>query len=532
MSVRDRELLAPASQATTSWHNWIGLALVLLTGVALRWVALDRNSLWYDEGFTWWVARQPLGRIIQIIRADTWPPLYYLIMHCWIGAFGQSEWAMRAQAALASTLTLGLGWALIWRILPGTGARLLAILLLAVSVVQIEFARDVRCYATAGLLVLTCLWTLMRRAEGGSAWWLLGYVLTGAALVYQHNIMWFFLASLHVSWLLWPGDRRIKGRIVDIVLGDVGIALLFAVWVPSLLGQFHALGKAFWTQRPTFFELTESTSWLAGTNAEALRQVADDLGLIHDPMHRMFRLSLFALTLGLALVALLGTRGEMRRRIWALAAVAAGPLLLAFFYSQFRQSIYIERVFSPSAVVIPVILAAAAMVRHAIIRPCVRGGLALFALAAIASSVILLANPPKEPWREAMAWLQEQQRPGDIALFQAAEGELMYDYFAFRRSWQHMTTGGIPRDFRSNDPPRVQLPVRVDADLNELRQRLASPDIDRVWVIEAHVGWIDPDGLARRYFAQNYHEAEQRTWPRITITRYEKHASASTVPAD
>lgn len=522
MSIRDSELLSPASQATTSWYKWVGLALVMLIGIALRWVALDRTSLLYDEGFTWWVARQPLAKIVQIIRADTWPPLYYLIMHYWMGAFGQSEWAMRAQAALASTVTLGLGSVLIWRVLPVMRLRLLATALLAVSAVQLEFARDVRCYATAGLLVLTCLWMIMRRVEGGSAWWLLGYVLAGAVLVYQHNVMWFFLASLHVSWLLWPGGRRTKGRIGDVVVGDVGIGLIFAVWVPSLLAQFHTLSKAFWTQRPTIFELTETTSWLAGANTEALRQTADDFGLIHDPMHRVFRLSLFALTIVLGLVALAGTRGQMRRRIWALAAVAAGPLLLAFVYSQFRQSIYIERVFSPSAVIIPVILAAAATVRHALVRTCVRVGLAFLTLAAIASSVVLLANPAKEPWREAMTWLQEQQRPGDIALFHAAEGELMYDYFAFRRGWSHMTTGGIPSDFRANDPPRVQLPVRTDADLNELRQRLASPDIGRVWVVEAHVGWIDPDGLARRYFMQNYHESEQRTWPRIMITRYDK----------
>ncbi len=507
-------------------------ALILLAGMGLRWTALDRNSFWYDEGFTWWVARQPLARIIQIIRADTWPPLYYLTMHYWIGAFGQSEWAMRAQAALASTLTLGLGSMLIWRVLPGRGARLLAMSLLAVSVVQLEFARDVRCYATAGLLVLACLWMITRRAEGGSAWWLLGYVLAGAALVYQHNIMWFFLACLHVSWLVWPGERRMKGRIADMVLGDVGIALLFAVWVPSLLGQFHSLGKAFWTQRPTFFELTETTSWLAGANSETLGQTADDLGLIHDPMHRLLRLSLFALTIALAGVALVGTRGKLRRRTWALAAVAAGPVMLGFVYSQFRQSIFIERAFSPSAVVMPVILVAAVTAGHWLVRPCIRIGLICLTLAAIASSVILLVNPPTEPWREAMTWLQEQQRPGDIALFHAAEGELMYDYFASRRGWDHMTTGGIPRDFRSNDPPRVQLPVRVDADLDALRQRLTSPDIDRVWVVEAHVGWIDPDGLARRYFAQNYHEAEQRTWPRITLTRYDKRATASTARAE
>ena len=208
--------------------------------------------------------------------------------------------------------------------------------------------------------------------------------------------------------------------------------------------------------------------------------------------------------------------------MWALSAIGLGPLLIAFLYSQFRQSIYIERVFAPSSIVLPMLLAGSALAAGRLVRSAAACGLAIVLLASAASAVLLFRYPQTEPWREAMAFLQDQKQPGDIALFHATEGELMYDYFAHRQGWQHMPTGGIPRDFRSNDPPKVQLHVRTDADLDHLRQRLADPAIKRIWLVEAHVGWIDPNGLAAHYFQANFRAMEQHEWPRITITRYER----------
>lgn len=522
MTIRKGEVLSPTVEGTATRTGWVPLLLILLTGVLLRWIWLDRGSLWYDEGFTWWVAQQPVGKIIHIIRADTWPPLFYIIMHLWQGVFGDSEWALRAESALASTLTLGLGTALIWHVLPTRGARLFAAALLAVSVVQLQFARDVRCYATAGLLVVACLWTIIRCSEGGSTWWLAGYVLAGAALVYQHNVMWFFLACLHVTWLLWPGRRTARGRIADMAIGDLGIALLFAPWVPSLLHQFHTLGKAFWTQRPMVYELTETLPWLAGADSETVRNASASAGLVRDESHRLFRLGFLLIVMVPLAAALLATRGELRRKAWAVAAVACGPLVLGFIYSQFRQSIYIERVFSPSSVAMPLVIGMSLAVGYRYLSPLVRVCLACLLLAAMTSSVILLQNPPTEPWREAMAWLQEQQQPGDVALFHACEGELMYDYFAHRRGWERMPTGGVPRDFQAQDPPVVQVPIRSEADIDELRMRTDDPSVRRVWLIESHVGWIDRESLARRHFARIFRQGERREWPRIAITRFDR----------
>lgn len=126
--------------------------VLFLTGVLVRWAMLDASSLWYDEGFTWWVASQSPTRIIEIIRADTSPPLYYLLVHYWTAVFGDSVWAMRAESALASTVALGLAIVLSRLVFTATLPRLVAMALLAFSAVQIQYAHDLRCYATATAL--------------------------------------------------------------------------------------------------------------------------------------------------------------------------------------------------------------------------------------------------------------------------------------------------------------------------------------------------------------------------------------------
>jgi hypothetical protein len=53
------------------------LLLLTLLGLGLRLYRLDAQSLWYDEGFSVYLARMGLGEITARTAADNQPPLYY-----------------------------------------------------------------------------------------------------------------------------------------------------------------------------------------------------------------------------------------------------------------------------------------------------------------------------------------------------------------------------------------------------------------------------------------------------------------------
>jgi len=53
------------------------IALTAAGILIFRAISLCRRPLWFDEIFTLWIARQPGARILQRLRMDSGPPLYY-----------------------------------------------------------------------------------------------------------------------------------------------------------------------------------------------------------------------------------------------------------------------------------------------------------------------------------------------------------------------------------------------------------------------------------------------------------------------
>ena len=75
----------------------VAVAAVVVVGVALRF--LTSSHLWLDEALTVNIAKLPLSRIPDALRHDGSPPLYYLLLHWWIAAFGAGDIAVRALSA-------------------------------------------------------------------------------------------------------------------------------------------------------------------------------------------------------------------------------------------------------------------------------------------------------------------------------------------------------------------------------------------------------------------------------------------------
>lgn len=65
------------------------LWLIIGLGAVLRLATLGRQSLWFDEGFSYWIADRPWRELISYLpNYDTHPPLYYLMLQPMIALGG------------------------------------------------------------------------------------------------------------------------------------------------------------------------------------------------------------------------------------------------------------------------------------------------------------------------------------------------------------------------------------------------------------------------------------------------------------
>src|SRR5690606_11758191 len=76
------------------------LLLILAAAAILRLHDLGGQSLWWDEVMSWRQAKLGLAELLAATAEDNYPPLHNLILHVFIGLFGNGEVALRLPSAL------------------------------------------------------------------------------------------------------------------------------------------------------------------------------------------------------------------------------------------------------------------------------------------------------------------------------------------------------------------------------------------------------------------------------------------------
>src|SRR5258708_9698451 len=94
--------------------TWVLLiAGIIWLAFLIRVWNLTKESFWADEGWTMMLSKGPtLSDVVQTMADDQHPPLYFVLMHYWIGLAGNSEFTTRFLSLAWSVI----GVALVYRI--------------------------------------------------------------------------------------------------------------------------------------------------------------------------------------------------------------------------------------------------------------------------------------------------------------------------------------------------------------------------------------------------------------------------------
>lgn len=331
------------------------VALFFLPRLALLVV----REPFFDELYTVWLARRPMGEILPTLLTDSGPPLYYFLARI------PSVTALRVLSLVFATGTMAL---ILTRRSLGE-SRYIAALLLALYPPAALFAVDARAYALCGLFVaIGAIATHEKRPNTATAALLLA--------AYSH---WY--GALFLPLVARFGVRR--------------LAAAFVLFIPGLYLASR--------QPPAAIE------WMVELNAFA------PLGVLFFTGHSVE--ALFALApipiLVLSALALIAA-GVRSSQFLPLVIV---PVLLAIAFTLAGRPVYFPMRFE-SVLAVPLVLwlATSLAAWTPRIRIAITAVLCLCGAVAIWIGVLDHARRPLDPYRQAALVLQQSAKPGQVVL--------------------------------------------------------------------------------------------------------------------
>jgi len=382
----------------------------------LRLLFLLRRPLWEDEIFTVWAARLSPGKLLDLLRADSGPPLFYLLEKPFVSLAENvfaSDHPARALPFLCAALLFAGGF-----FLPRDGARRRFALFLASCPLIFLYSTEARAYA---LLALFCFFLFLMVTEskpGGGTTAAIAVLSAGA--LYTHYLAIFAVAALLAIALTARRRREAAGLLA-------GVAL-FLPWVPVLLSQPTA--ALAWSEEKPAESLAGFLSALGGAG----RIPAPFGPSLPEPI------SLLGFGLGLLLLILLlllGRQDASVRSAVVFVLLVLFPLLLVSFW---RPLAFAGR---SEMAVLPVWLWALSRgaERSVPVRWGARGSILLGLAACLFVSFQEVPVPAARP---ALATLLREARDGDVlfagagfylpARLASERGELKMPVYPFPRS--------------------------------------------------------------------------------------------------
>lgn len=209
---------------------------VVLFGFALRIFGLGLESYWNDEADSVSIAEKDIVSLVAEMSERVNPPLYHIVLHFWVGVFGDTEMASRAFSVFVGVLSVALSFRIATTMFsPAIG--LMTAYLVAISRFHISYSQEARAYALTMMLTLASMYLFLKYLETPKHSILVALVLSNMLLGYTHyfGLFLILIQTLHVlvhyrscrkilaQWTLWHGFLLLLlAPMVPMVLYQIG----------------------------------------------------------------------------------------------------------------------------------------------------------------------------------------------------------------------------------------------------------------------------------------------------------------------
>ena len=457
--------------------HYLGLFGSFVLGAGLRLHHLTFQSLWLDELFSVVFSRSdlPVAEIVRVYADDVHPVGYPLLLHSWLGFFGDTDSAARALSALLGILGIGVMYVVgRWAVSARVG--LAAAFLTAVNAFHISYSQEARSYTLvfifAAFSYLGLLMLLDKPGPRAVAVW----TVAAAAAIHTHYWALVMLAGQFVAAAAILLIQKAPWRRVWPWAAAVGmVALTMAPWIDPLLKTARLTDYWPALPEPLFFS-----------------------SYFHTYFGREPLLSILLAALLVALPFLLRREGRLGAADRRLPAAVLGTAIAASLLLAYLRSVLVVPMLMPrfTFVLLPALFLLLALALASIPRPAARWTVVV---AILAASLVNLARtgyytvPRKEQWRDAVEHVLQYPGfdPGMNAVLSPVAPGFQFYFNQFG--------SGV---------------VVLDTDQQELKQlRERRPVPSRIWVLRARGEEIDADFVKtlRQYYVRREHQRFLKT---------------------
>jgi uncharacterized membrane protein len=402
------------------------VAALFLAAVAIR-MAIPRG-LWLDEAISAHQAHLGLPELIQdLAQGDRHPPLHHVLLWLVMRTIGDGDLAIRIPSIAAGALLVPAVYALAAELFDRrTGV--VAALLTVLAPILVWYSQEARGYALEALFtslaVLGCARILRRGRPGDFAL----HAVAAALAVWTH---WFALLVVAATELVLFAEIIHRRRLGDpirtflrrwalasaallcqlVPLGILAVAQVRATGTGGGYAGASSSGEG----AVSFYAIVSNGAWaLFGFHPDAVTEV----------------LSAVWPLLMLATLLLIG-RGVSRRAALLLTCTTV-PLLALLVLGLRSPDVFDVRYF---VAVVPIVLVLVARAARTWPRSPLGRTVATTAIAGVLAAALIDQqtnpdNPRRYDFREALAQVRAEARPGDVLLYQPPELRFVLDRYA------------------------------------------------------------------------------------------------------
>jgi mannosyltransferase len=209
------------------------LLIVFFISCIARFYYLGNLGIWADEGYTAYISKKGLFKIVELLKFDSAPPLYYLVVSPFLKII-DNELFLRLPSAIAGCLTVILIF-IVGRKLVDKKTGFYAAFVLGLSPLHIYYSQEARNYSLLALFSVCAFYFFIRIKDRNLVLNYIAYSLFCLCVLYTHNLGLFFYLAILISGFLYGYFNKpyLKGWLISNFI----ILILYIPWLQTFILQ-------------------------------------------------------------------------------------------------------------------------------------------------------------------------------------------------------------------------------------------------------------------------------------------------------